>query len=85
MARPGEPAAYCPHVDRRCPAPFEAWYSVRVTRRGAPCFGTTRLPVAAVGGRMLGGDTIDAIRTDYPYLSADDVVFAVEFVRRHPR
>ena len=25
---------------------------------------------------MLGGDTIDAIRTDYPYLSADDVVFA---------
>ncbi|MEI7894175.1 MAG: DUF433 domain-containing protein [Myxococcales bacterium] len=54
--------------------PFEAWYSVRVTRRGAPCFGTTRLPVAAVGGRMLGGDTIDAIRTDYPYLSADDGV-----------
>ena len=90
VARPGD----LRHTARMSTAvaltPFKTWYSARVLSRpemmgGAPCFGTTRLPVATVGGRMLGGDTVESIRTDYPYLSVDDVAFAVEYVRRHSR
>ena len=50
------------------------------TMGGVPCFKSTRLPVATVGGRMLRGDTVAAILADYPYLTPSDVAFAVDAV-----
>lgn len=46
---------------------------------GVPCIRGTRIPVAMVVGLLAQGLSVEAILTDYPQLSTDDVRASLEF------
>lgn len=52
---------------------------------GEPAFPRSRLAVRRVGGLALRGESVAAIREDYPYLSEQDVEFARLYARAYPR
>jgi uncharacterized protein (DUF433 family) len=51
---------------------------------GEAVFRNTRLSVRHVGKMHDGGELVEAIRRDYPYLRADDVTFARFYYQAHP-
>lgn len=68
---------------------FDRWKERLVTSPdilgGEPVFPGSRLAVRHVGGLALRGESPEAIREDYPYLSEEDVVCARLFARAYPR
>jgi uncharacterized protein (DUF433 family) len=46
---------------------------------GRPCIRGMRVSVAMVLGQLAGGQTIDQILADYPYLEREDVLAALEY------
>lgn len=50
---------------------------------GEAVFKKTRLPVRHIGKLAAYGEPVDSILKDYPYLSADDVAFAVLYDEAH--
>jgi uncharacterized protein (DUF433 family) len=71
------------HVER-----FETWKRTLVTDDsilgGEPVFPNTRLAVRNIGGMRLRGASIDELRDDYPYLTAEDVELATTYTRAYP-
>ena len=70
--------------------PFYRWRDSRVvsdpaTLGGEPAFRGTRLAVRRIGDAIAHGEDLDAIREDYPYLTAEDLEFAPRFARAYPR
>jgi uncharacterized protein (DUF433 family) len=68
---------------------FDRWKAKRVTSSpsilgGEPTFHGTRLAVRQIGDRA-ARESAAAILEDYPYLSTDDVMFAVQFAHAYPR
>ena len=51
---------------------------------GEAVFKNTRLTVCHIGKMFDRGETIENIRSDYPYLTEDDVKFANLYFRAHP-
>ena len=51
---------------------------------GTPCIKGTRITVYAVAARIRGGDGLEAVLGDYPYITAEQVKAAVEFAVRVP-
>lgn len=51
---------------------------------GEAVFKNTRLPVRHIGQMASKGETVDNIISDYPYLSEDDVAFAVIYNEANP-
>lgn len=51
---------------------------------GTPCIKGTRITVYAVAARIQGGDGLDGVLADYPYITAEQVKAAVEFAVRVP-
>jgi uncharacterized protein (DUF433 family) len=51
---------------------------------GNAVFRGTRLSVAHVGKMVENGESVANIIEDYPYLTADDIAFAVIYSRAHP-
>jgi uncharacterized protein (DUF433 family) len=47
--------------------------------RGLPCIRGTRVTVSAILGQLAAGSTVEQVLEDYPYLSRDDVLAALEF------
>jgi len=52
---------------------------------GEPVFPKSRLSVRHIGGMLERGAPPAEIKEDYPYLSDEDLEFAVLFVRAYPR
>lgn len=52
---------------------------------GEPVFPKTRLAVRRVGGMLLRGASTRAIRSDYPYLRAQDLELAKLYAAAYPR
>lgn len=53
--------------------------------QGLPCIRGTRITVSAVLGQLAAGQSIDDILTDYPQLSREDVLAALEFAAAYTR
>jgi len=51
---------------------------------GEAVFKNTRLPVRHIGKMAAGGEPVEDILADYPYLTIDDVAFAVIYNEAHP-
>ena len=51
---------------------------------GTPCIKGTRITVYAVEARLKGGDSISSVLDDYPYITADQLLAAVEYAGRVP-
>jgi uncharacterized protein (DUF433 family) len=51
---------------------------------GEAVFKNTRLPVRHIGKMALNGEPIEEIIDDYPYLTPDDVTFAMLYSEAHP-
>lgn len=51
---------------------------------GAPVIRGTRITVAAILGRIEGGDSVENILEDYPYLDSDIVTAAAVYARANP-
>jgi uncharacterized protein (DUF433 family) len=51
---------------------------------GEAVFKNTRLPVRHIGKMAAGGEPVEDILSDYPYLTLDDVAFAVIYSEAHP-
>jgi uncharacterized protein (DUF433 family) len=51
---------------------------------GEAVFKNTRLPVRHIGKMSVGGEPINEILLDYPYLREDDVTFARLYYEAHP-
>jgi uncharacterized protein (DUF433 family) len=68
---------------------FERWKTRLVTDEkilgGEPVFPKSRLSVRHVGGIAARGETVRAILEDYPYLTEQDVTFAVIYAQAYPR
>lgn len=65
---------------------FEDWKNTRITRNlnvmgGNTTITGTRLSVDTVGGRLMRGEREYHIRTDYPYLTDEDIKFSALYVR----
>jgi uncharacterized protein (DUF433 family) len=65
-------------------ARFEAWrHKVRIDYNylaGSPVFPKTRLSMEYIGFMRLDGESVERILADYPYIQAEDVEFAAQFV-----
>lgn len=46
---------------------------------GVPCIRGTRVPVSMIVGRLAEGSSRNEILADYPQLSAEDIVAALQF------
>lgn len=46
---------------------------------GLPCIRGTRITVSAVLGQLAAGQTVDQVLDDYPPLTSDDVLAALEY------
>lgn len=51
---------------------------------GVPIIKNTRIPVYAIRGRLMNGDTIEDLVEDYPEIPRDAFVAADIFARDHP-
>jgi uncharacterized protein (DUF433 family) len=51
---------------------------------GLPAVRGTRIPVRTLLARVKGGDTIETILEDYPYLDRETVEAAVLYARANP-
>ncbi len=51
---------------------------------GAPVVKGTRLPARMLHARVIGGDSLDSILEDYPYLDPETVAAAVMYVAANP-
>jgi uncharacterized protein (DUF433 family) len=58
--------------------------SKRSKLNGEPVFRDTRLPVRQIGAMYTKGDSIEDLRTDYPYLTVDDIEFAKLYWKANP-
>ncbi|MBI5497480.1 MAG: DUF433 domain-containing protein [Deltaproteobacteria bacterium] len=67
---------------------FNLWRKKLVTKDtilgGEPVFPRSRLAVRHVGGMLLKGLRREEIREDYPYLTDEDLRFALIFTRAYP-
>jgi uncharacterized protein (DUF433 family) len=62
---------------------FDRWKTARVVINsnilgGEPVFGGSRLSVRHIG-RLAARESIATVREDYPYLSSNDVMFAIQY------
>jgi uncharacterized protein (DUF433 family) len=68
---------------------FATWKKQLVTRDdilgGEPVFPKIRLAVRQIGERARRGAAVEEILEDYPYLDAQDIEFAKQFVAAYPR
>ena len=68
---------------------FEHWTEKLVTSPdilgGEPVFPSSRLAVRHIGALVEKGETAEAIREDYPYLSEEDIHFAHVYGRAYPK
>lgn len=68
---------------------FEHWKAKLVTSPeilgGEPVFPSSRLAVRHIGALIENGESVEAIREDYPYLSEEDVHFAHVYTRAYPK
>ncbi len=55
------------------------------TKGGEPVIRGTRLTACAVATRLDGGDTIEGLREDYPYIDPRAFEVAAIYARTHPR
>jgi uncharacterized protein (DUF433 family) len=55
------------------------------TKGGEPVIRGTRLTTAAVAARLDGGDSIESLRKDYPYVDPRAFEVAAVYARTHPR
>ena len=46
---------------------------------GVPCVRDLRVTVSMVLGQLAGGQTIDEVLGDYPYLEREDILAALEY------
>jgi uncharacterized protein (DUF433 family) len=53
--------------------------------QGLPCIRGTRVTVSAILGQLAAGQTIEQILADYPQLTRDDVLAALEFAAAYTR
>lgn len=53
--------------------------------QGLPCMRGTRITVSAVLGQLAAGRSIDEILADYPQLTREDVLAALEFAAAYTR
>lgn len=51
---------------------------------GLPVVKGTRIPARTLHARVIGGDTIESILDDYPYLDAETIEAAVMFAKANP-
>jgi uncharacterized protein (DUF433 family) len=51
---------------------------------GEALFANTRLPVRHIGKMAINGEPVESILEDYPYLTAEDVNFAMIYSEAHP-
>ncbi len=49
---------------------------------GMPCIRGLRVTVSSILGQLAGGRTHDEILQDYPYLSSEDIIAALEFAAK---
>jgi uncharacterized protein (DUF433 family) len=68
---------------------FDAWKKKRVViddaiLGGEPAFAKTRLAVRHIGGLLLKGHDAE-VHEDYPYLTNDDIEFAVVYTKAYPK
>jgi uncharacterized protein (DUF433 family) len=69
---------------------FMAWKKQRIVTHdhvlgGEPVFASSRLSVRHVGSMLSRGAPPAEIREDYPYLSDEDLEFALKFSRAYPQ
>lgn len=53
--------------------------------QGLPCIRGTRITVSAILGQLAAGQTVDQVLNDYPQLTRDDVLAALEFAAAYTR
>jgi uncharacterized protein (DUF433 family) len=53
--------------------------------QGLACIRGTRITVSAILGQLAAGQTIDDILADYPQLSREDILAALEFAAAYTR
>lgn len=53
--------------------------------QGLPCIRGTRITVSAILGQLAAGQTVDQVLDDYPQLTRDDVLAALEFAAAYTR
>lgn len=46
---------------------------------GRPCIRGMRVTVAMILGQLAGGQTVEEVLADYPYLEREDVLAALEY------
>ena len=51
---------------------------------GTPCIKGTRITVYAIEARRSGGETVEDILADYPYITRDAIEAAVAYAARVP-
>lgn len=51
---------------------------------GTPCIRGTRITVYAIEARFNGGETVAELIEDYPYITAEQVLAAIEYAGRVP-
>jgi len=70
-------------------ARFDSWKKKLVSDEailgGEPVFPKSRLAVRHVGGMLLRGARHEDVLKDYPYLTEQDLAFAVIFAKAYPR
>jgi uncharacterized protein (DUF433 family) len=68
---------------------FSQWKNALVVDKrvlaGEPVFPKSRLAVRQIGGMLERGASEADVRTDYPYLTHEDLEFSQLFVRAYPR
>ena len=51
---------------------------------GTPCIRLTRITVYAIEARIKGGDGVDGVLEDYPYISVEQIEAALDYAGRFP-
>lgn len=64
---------------------FERITSDPARMRGLPCIRGTRITVSAILGQLAAGQTVDDVLADYPQLTREDVLAALEFAAAYTR
>jgi uncharacterized protein (DUF433 family) len=49
---------------------------------GEPCIRGTRISVHQITGMLANGDTVDGLLEDYPNLTRDDIIAAIEYAAK---